>query len=267
MGGRDEGGQGATEPQELPRLIEQDPGAGAHGVDAGALASPSGRWALGLLREATPYRSPAGRKQRVQLALGYRRRRGLRWLLRPALVLGVLIGFGFGAFASAAIGGHWQGWVARAYRRWLPGTSPAPAVTTPRARLAARERAVGIESETAAALAAPPTASPAPLGMASRVRHSNPPGLAGDDGSAYVLEGMRALRVEGDPVRARAFLSEYLDRHPRGTLAEEALAISIEAALAHRDPDAPALGARYVAAYPGGAFGALARQAEARPGQ
>ena len=77
-----------------------------------------------------------------------------------------------------------------------------------------------------------------------------------------VLAGMRALRVDHDPVRARGLLSRYLDRRPYGALAEEALALTIEAAVAHHDADAAALGARYLRRYPAGPFRALALQAQ-----
>ena len=71
---------------------------------------------------------------------------------------------------------------------------------------------------------------------------------------------MRALRVEANPVRARRLLAGYLDRHPGGSLAEEALAMSIEAAVAHGDDDAPALARKYVRRYPAGHFSGLARR-------
>jgi len=80
------------------------------------------------------------------------------------------------------------------------------------------------------------------------------------DDTTPVLEAMRALRVEANPVRARRLLAGYLDRHPAGSLAEEALAMSIEAAVAHRDDDAPALARTYVRRYPAGHFSALARR-------
>jgi len=77
-----------------------------------------------------------------------------------------------------------------------------------------------------------------------------------------VLEGMRALRSEGNPVRARELLARYLEGHQDGPLAEEALALSIEAAVAHRDADAGELGGRYLRQYPGGRFTALALRAQ-----
>jgi outer membrane protein assembly factor BamD (BamD/ComL family) len=87
---------------------------------------------------------------------------------------------------------------------------------------------------------------------------------AASEDTAPVLEAMRALRVEQNPARARVLLARYLDRYPRGTLVEEALAMSIEAAIARGDADAAALGARYLKLYPAGPFRALARQAVAR---
>jgi hypothetical protein len=72
---------------------------------------------------------------------------------------------------------------------------------------------------------------------------------------------MRALRVERNPARARALLARYLGEHPSGDLAEEALALSIEAAVAQHDADVAALAARYLRLYPHGSFQALARQA------
>ena len=74
------------------------------------------------------------------------------------------------------------------------------------------------------------------------------------------MEAMRALRVERNPGRARQLLGRYLEQYPNGALAEEALALSLEAAVARGDGDAAALAARYLKLYPAGPFNALARQ-------
>ena len=75
-----------------------------------------------------------------------------------------------------------------------------------------------------------------------------------------VLTAMRALRRDNNPLLARSLLQAYLAEHPTGALAEEALALSIESAVAHHDSDAEVLVARYLQKYPSGPFGSLARQ-------
>jgi hypothetical protein len=77
-----------------------------------------------------------------------------------------------------------------------------------------------------------------------------------------VLEAIRALREEGDAARAGELLAGYLRAHPRGVLAEDALALSIEAAAARHDARAAAdLGRRYLAQFPRGRYRAFAQRA------
>jgi len=123
---------------------------------------------------------------------------------------------------------------------WRPRRASARAVA-----LAAK---VAAKPKTRAAIEAAPAAAPAPAAPSE-----------GDD-TTPVLEAMRALRVEANPVRARRLLAGYLERHPGGSLAEEALAMSIEAAVAHGDDDAPALARKYLRRYPTGHFSGLARR-------
>jgi hypothetical protein len=78
-----------------------------------------------------------------------------------------------------------------------------------------------------------------------------------------VLAAMRALRRDHDPVRARELLDAYMTGHPSGGLVEEALAISIEAAAVHHDPDAGDLADRYLRLYPTGPFHRLAERTRA----
>jgi hypothetical protein len=241
---------------ELSRLVE-DPGG----------ESADNAWAVDLLRATPPYRPPAGRKQRVQLNLGQSAPRRAPLLLRPVIVAGVLIGCG--AFASAALG-PWRGWMARAYERLVPATAVA---TAPLPDAQGHEHGQGHRAAGERASAEPiPTLAPAPtpafvppIGrdtVASTPRPRHAPSAAAGEDTSVVLEAMRALRLERNPVRARVLLARYLDRHPTGTLAEEALAMSIEAAVAHQDADAAALGARYLRLYPSGPFHALARQTQ-----
>jgi hypothetical protein len=234
-------------------------------------------WIGDLLRSTDRYKVPPGRKQRVLLSLGRsgpRRgsRRGPR-LLRPVIVAGVLISCG--AFASAALG-PWRGWIGRAYERMVPRHTPVAA-----APVALHARARRPVATPPLALAAPsPVIPAAPTAPALRppVVHVAPPSLhphhavtlppaptpapppQAEQDTQVVLAGMRALRLEHNPVRARALLAGYLQLHPNGALAEEALALSIEAAVAHHDPDAPALAGRYLRRYPSGPFRALAQQ-------
>lgn len=246
--------------REPSRLVEDSDAEGDDGA---------GAWAVGLLRSATPYRAPAGRKQRVKLSLGQSAPHRAPRFLRPAIVAGMLIGCG--AFASAALG-HWPAWIARAYDRWV---TPAPSMAaSPGAE--ARRHAHGqrmaealppavpaVEIAAAEPPALAPTVASPPIRELppARAHHAPPAPAAGEDPSA-VLEAMRALRLDHDPVRARVLLARYLERHPGGALAEEALAMSIEAAVAHHDPDAAALGARYLRLYPTGPFHTLARQTQ-----
>ena len=136
--------------------------------------------------------------------------------------------------------------------------SPAPPIAEevpwpeipigPEADVAPVRRASRPVATSSPARAPRPVAAPAPV--------------AGEDSSA-VTAAMRALRVERNPVRARGLLARYLADHPNGNLAEEALALSIEAALAHHDGDVAALADRYLRLYPRGSFQDLARQARA----
>jgi outer membrane protein assembly factor BamD (BamD/ComL family) len=75
-----------------------------------------------------------------------------------------------------------------------------------------------------------------------------------------VLAAVRALRRDHDPARARALLDAYMSAHPSGGLAEEALAISVEAAAANHDADANVLASRYLRLYPTGPFHAIAQR-------
>jgi hypothetical protein len=251
-----------TDGRDPSRLVE-DP-SGVAGAEA---------WAVDLLRAAPPYRAPAGRKQRVKLSLGQSGVRRAPLFLRPVIVAGMLIGCG--AFASAALG-HWRGWISAATQRLLP--SPPVVALAPsdeahgsgHAHLAVQKPPVPAIAQADGVASPDPTSPPAPALAPVATRdpvavpphaHRSPSPAAAED-TSIVLEAMRALRLEHNPGRARVLLTRYLDRHPTGTLAEEALAMSIEAAVAHHDADAAALGARYLRLYPAGPFHSLALQTQ-----
>jgi hypothetical protein len=83
---------------------------------------------------------------------------------------------------------------------------------------------------------------------------------AGED-PTQVLEAVRALRKQGDAAKAQALLDRYLDANPRGALSEDALALSIEAAAARKDPRAAVYARRYLERFPHGRFRNLALRA------
>jgi hypothetical protein len=103
---------------------------------------------------------------------------------------------------------------------------------------------------------------PAPIVEAPSAKRIDKP-RAGEDPS-QVAEAVRALRKQGDAARAQALLDRYLKANPRGALAEDALALSIEAAAARKDPRAADYAARYLAKYPNGRFKTVAERALSR---
>lgn len=267
-----------ADPAEPTRLVE----------DPAVRADVSAAWALGLLRGAEPYRAPAGRKQRVQLRLGHTPRRHAPLVLRLAVMALVLCGGA--AIVSAALG-DWPGWMARAYERVVgkppAGHTPtrtraprrgaalrgadlneAPSREAPSGEASPSEMpppAAGSESQTPVP-AAPITRAPESRlqrdAIAPRPRRAVASTAAVSEDTSAVSAAMRALRVERNPARARGLLARYLSEHPNGNLAEEALAMSIEAAIAHHDADVADLANRYLRTYPQGSFQALARQAK-----
>jgi hypothetical protein len=230
------------------------------GADSASVHDPSAQWARTLLAEAEPYEEVPGRRERVWTNLQSRRldslsrRRGpLRWRLAfAALVLTTSA-----AFASAAMVG-WPAWLARAI-------GPASSVPTVETRSRIRSTTDRTMPPTVAPPNAEPPAPPAPAVVAApsvgyptpqpaHARRQAAANTAATEDTGPLLQAMRALRIEHNPVRARQLLTDYLGQHPRGFLAEEALVMLVEAAAAHHDSDASALVARYHRLYPEGAF-------------
>ncbi len=79
------------------------------------------------------------------------------------------------------------------------------------------------------------------------------------------MQAIGALRTDHDPWRAEDLLQSYLRTHPRGALAEEALALQIEAARARHDGIAVERAARYLRLYPKGAYRKAAETALESP--
>ena len=206
-----------------------------------------------------PIAATAARQQRVLQAVAQRtrwRRSRFPALLRPALAGGILLGAGVGA--AAATLGH--DWVAR---QWRELTGPSHAVVAEPVATPHRTKPVARPVEVA--LAAPVEAAPAPEApapvrppVARAAVHAR--AARGEDPTALV-EAVRALRGDHDPRRAARLLDAYRRTYPRGALAEEALALEIEAAAALQSPRAVAFAQQYLHAYPGGRFCETARQA------
>jgi len=109
---------------------------------------------------------------------------------------------------------------------------------------------------------APLPAEPAPAVEQPSARRVDKP-RAGEDPS-QVAEAVRALRKQGDAARAQALLDQYLKTNPHGALAEDALALSIEAAAARKDPRAADYARRYLSKYPHGRFKSVAERVLSR---
>lgn len=209
---------------------------------------------LELLRSAaryelSPFSKPAIKSRLARAATAPKvRRRGLQ--------LALIGGAGLLAATAAAAG----------YSMWTPSSAVgepahggAPASPAPRA-LAARAPVVPAEAEPAPSEPAPSESAPA---VPSSARRGAERPRAGEDPS-QVAEAVRALRKQGDAARAQALLEQYLKTNPRGALAEDALALSIEAALARKDARAADYARRYLARYPNGRFRAVAERALSR---
>jgi hypothetical protein len=82
--------------------------------------------------------------------------------------------------------------------------------------------------------------------------------------SALVLEAAQALRRDHDPKRAIKLLDEYRLRYPQGDLAEESLALSIEARSVRGDGAAASQAREYLRRFPQGRFRVQAVAAEQR---
>lgn len=154
----------------------------------------------------------------------------------------------------------------RAVDSVLPVPSPSAALPAPDAPdVQPAAPSARPSSPVRVAVAAPSiTPSVAALSVPSAAAPSAPPKV--DEETDLVLDGLRALRREHDPARARSLFSRYLSRHPGGPLAEDALGYSMEAADAQGAPvEAARLAAAYLHAYPSGRYGALAERLRILP--
>jgi hypothetical protein len=229
------------------------------------------------------------RKERVRKAVlaTQPRRAWLPLLLRPGVAIAILLVTG--AVAAATMG---RQAILRSYQQLMgraaapvmkereapkpsvqappeatrePAVMPVPAPVAPPAPVAAPAKATGDPVRKVASRApapAHPSESPAELPSAAPSESVPPAKAAPAQETVLVMAAVRALRRERDPARAGVLLDDYLRRYPNGVLAEEALALAIEAASARGDVRAAALARTYLQRYPQGRFLRAARAAE-----
>jgi hypothetical protein len=222
--------------------------------------------AISLLRSVNRYEPPTGFKQRVRTKMLASRSVSHPRLWHPAVAVALLL---VAAGASATIGGTW---VVRQYLTTKGGPhiriSKRKAPVLVPVTLAPAVAQSSMQQAPDVAVATPPTAASVnALGPAidkqatlSATRSSS----QSSEQVKLVFDSMRALRRDGQPERAAKLLDEYLRRYPNGALAEEALALSIEAATMRGDPRAKDLANRYLLRYPSGQFQHAAERARAR---
>ena len=136
-------------------------------------------------------------------------------------------------------------------RRWKGELRPPAALATaPEARVEVPPPRP-VARTLARAVVEAPVASPV---VVRRAPAHGGPARSPSENPAQVVAAIKALRQDRDPDRASRLLASYLRTYPRGALAEEAIALSIEAADARHSPTARAFAERYLREYPQGRF-------------
>lgn len=266
----------------MKRLVEQSPSPGSE------------QRLTELLHRIEPTEHDPFRRRRVWTSLmSARSRYGRRspWTLR-ALWIAVLLGggtaaaaLGSGVLSGSVLGGspgfveEWFGTRSPAKATELEAQGDVPPRNTPSAAAsdephaakeddarpeATEETEPGDADHTSAQPSSEPTAGPPPGAVQDKRRPKGPAApttekASGEDPTP-VLAAIRAWRSEGDAARAQRLLDGYLRDNPRGALAEDALALSIEVGAARKDPRAVTQAKRYLAAYPKGRFRNLAEK-------
>ena len=207
-------------------------------------ASPAEARLAELVSAAEPLTTFEAQKRRTLdaiLAGRHERRSSSPFALRFALAAGILLAAGA---ATAAFG----------VRHWRAETPPsAPAVALAPVVHHAAPRPVAVAQAVVT-----PEPAPAPEAPSLRARPHR------TEDPARVVAALRALRQDHDPARASRLLAGYLHAYPHGALAEEATALSIEAADARHSPAAVAFAERYLRDYPNGRFQQTAARVLAR---
>lgn len=213
-----------------------------------------------LLAALDPYKPNPVRKQSLGVKLAAtHQQRGLR-LLRP--IVGVALLFA-GTAAAATLGERiWSESVEQAEQA-PPEVAVARSVAPSKPARGTRPAPAPLPTAPAELAPVPAAPSPKRAGTAPQRQATAPQKRLGrtSEDPRPVADALRALRKERDPARAQSLLNEYMRSNPHGALSEEALALSIEAAHARKDPAAKAHARRYLARYPRGRHRRLAERA------
>ena len=204
--------------------------------------------AQALLAQVEPVPADPARRQRVRVRLAHhpRRKRG------RALAIVLVLASGAAMASTLAV---------RVYHaRHIE--LPAPPAAHAR-RPAAVAQAPVVEPAEAPVVEAAPETEPAP----KPVRKKHVAASPSEEESALLIAAVQALRRDHDAERAGVLIDDYLRRFEHGALAEEALALAIEAAAARGDERAAGFGSDYLRRFPNGRYRAAAENARARYGK
>lgn len=175
-----------------------------------------------------------------------------------AAMIGALLG---AALVAAVL------WTGKPWRSAAPDR-PSPAASVTEVPLPARDSPAAPAAPAPATVPqGPPATSTAPTARRaahSRARSRDPAAaVASCDreplDTAVVVDAVAALRRDQDPDRALLLLDYYLKKRPDGALAEEAMALSIEAAVRRDQGGALTRAYKYLGHYPSGRYASYAR--------
>lgn len=227
--------------------------------------------AAALLRTVDPCPETPERMDRIRRAIAARapltaKRRGRSaiWIGAGCLVAAGAAAATAGLQAPAPVassGMRAGGTSIGTQRESVPSEDPVAVSPETRTPSSLRERPSGdVRGERAA-----PSRSSAWVSM--KTRKPAPDGSARAAAEAALVQSaVKALRRDGDPDKATELLERYSDSDPNGPLAEEALALRIEAATSKKQDSAARTWAReYLSRYPQGRYRKAAERALASP--